>query len=173
MKPSLTLDSSLDLTNASLTYAGPAEVELLSISASEYRMKITTEGNYIFNARITDAIGILYEDTIAVTIMSRSELENRLGTKWDGMKSALVQGKIEMALNYFVAGVQDRYRGVFTELGDTKVNLIFSDILEIRLYSLSEGTAGCGAIRRESGGLYSYPVSFVQDEKGIWKIMGF
>jgi hypothetical protein len=76
-------------------------------------------------------------------------------------------------LNYFVAGVQDRYRGVFRELGDTKINSIFSNILEIRLYTVSGDSAGCGAIRRESGGLYSYPVIFVQDEKGIWKIMGF
>jgi hypothetical protein len=89
------------------------------------------------------------------------------------MKGALMGGDVEMALNYFVAGAQDRYRGVFTELGDTKINSIFANILEIKLYTLSEGTAGCGAIRRESGGLYSYPVTFVQDEKGIWKIMGF
>jgi hypothetical protein len=169
----LTLESSLDLTNASLTYTGPAEVEFLSTSANEYKVKIITEGNYTFTARITDATGTLYEDTMVVTIMSRSELENRLGSKWDGMKSALVGGNIEMALKYFVGGVQDRYRAVFMELGDTRVNSIFSNILEIKLYTLSEGTAGCGAIRRESGGLYSYPVTFVQDENGIWKIMGF
>jgi hypothetical protein len=169
----LTLESSLDLASASLTYTGPAEVELLATSASEYRVKIATEGSYIFTARIIDALGILYEDTISVTVMSRSELENRLGSKWDGMKSALTQGEIGKALGYFVAGVQDRYRGVFMELGDAKVNSIFSNILEVRLYTVSKGVAGCGALRRESGGIYSYPVTFVQDEKGIWKIMGF
>jgi hypothetical protein len=169
----LTLESSLDLTNASLTYTGPAGIEFLSTSAGEYTVKMTAEGNYTLTARITDTTGISYEDTIGVTIMSKSELENRLGSKWDGMKSALMGGDIEMALNCFVAGAQDRYRGVFAELGSTKVNSIFANIVEIKLYSLSGGTAGCGAIRRESGGIYSYPVTFVQDEKGIWKIMGF
>ena len=48
----LTLESSLPLTSASLTYTGPGEVELLSSSSTEYRVRMTTEGIYHFTATV-------------------------------------------------------------------------------------------------------------------------
>lgn len=30
----------------------------------------------------------------------------------------------------------------------------------------------CGALPTESGGTYSYPVIFILDENGLWKIKG-
>lgn len=59
------------------------------------------------------------------------------------------------------------------ELSTNQINAIFSNIIDIKVNILNDGTAECGAIRVESDGTYSYPVTFVQDENGIWKIMGF
>ena len=105
--------------------------------------------------------------------LSKAELESRLISKWDGMKADLLRGNSGAALSFFVSGSQDRYRQVLEELGEAKIKAIFSSLMEIKLYTLSGRFANCGAIRRESGGIYSYPVTFVQDENGIWKIMGF
>ncbi len=100
-------------------------------------------------------------------------MEDLLGAKWEAMRTALLGGDMETALQYFVGLNREKYREIFTEFGSDKVNRIFSGISEIRLYTLYGRVAGCGAIRTETGGTYSYPVTFVRDENGIWRIKGF
>jgi len=79
----LTLTSNLDLSKASLSYTGPADVEFLSLAAEEYRIKITTEGFYSFTAKITGPSGRVYEDTISVVALSRRECDALLSAKWE------------------------------------------------------------------------------------------
>jgi len=88
------------------------------------------------------------------------------------MKTALVNGDIEGALQYFVAASRDRYRQTFTDLGNERINFLFSTIIEFKIFTLYGRVAGGGAVRIEGGRRYAYPVNFVQDENGIWKIMG-
>jgi hypothetical protein len=169
----LTLDSSLDLTNASVTYEGTGEVELVKIDTKEYRANMQAEGIYTFTARISDAIGTIYEDKIDIIAVSKAELENRLVGKWEGMKGALLSGDMEGALSFFVPGAQDRYRQVFEELGTDRISSIFSAIIRVELDTASGRAAEGGLVREENGATYSYPITFVQDQNGIWKIMGF
>jgi hypothetical protein len=169
----LTLDSDLDLANGSLTHTGPGEVELLSREGKEYRFRIITEGAYIFTAQVSDPGGTPYEDTLAIAVLSKAEVENRLAGKWEGMKASLMGGDIEKALGYFAGESQEGYQRVFMGLSEQKISSIFSNIIQVKLYSLSDRFAKGGVLRQESGGIYSYPVTFILDENGIWKIMGF
>jgi hypothetical protein len=169
----LTLDSSLDLTNASVTYEGTEEVELVKTDAKEFRVKIQAEGIYTFAAKVSDVAGNLYEDKIDIIALSRAELETRLVSKWEGMKGALLSGNMEVALSFFVPGAQDRYRQVFEELGSDGINSLFSTINGVELDTASGRAAEGGLIRGEDGKTYSYPITFVQDQNGIWKILGF
>ncbi|GBE53869.1 hypothetical protein BMS3Bbin15_00015 [archaeon BMS3Bbin15] len=89
------------------------------------------------------------------------------------MKTALLAGDAETALTYFVEDSKDRYREKFTQLSDDQINSIFSNIIEFEIYSVNDSIAQCGAIRVESGGTFSYPVTFVKDENGIWNMMGY
>ncbi len=130
-------------------------------------------GGYFPTVTVTDTLGNTYTETTIVNVLSPIDMDALLKSKWEGMKTALVSGDIETALTYFVAASRDRYRQVFTGLGGVKINSIFSSISEIKLYTLYEQVAECGAIRIESRGTYSYPLTFVQDENGIWKIIGF
>lgn len=169
----LTMDSSLDLTNASLTYEGTGEVELVKTDAKEYKVNIQAEGIYTFTARVSDSTGTFYEDKIDIIAVSKAELENRLVSRWEGMKGALLGGNIKAALSFFVPGTQDRYRQVFEELGSDRINSIFSTIIGVELDTSSGGSAEGGLIREEDGKIYSYPITYVQDQNGLWKIMGF
>jgi hypothetical protein len=76
-------------------------------------------------------------------------------------------------LGYFAGESQEGYRRVFMGLSEQKISSIFSNITQVKLYSLSDRFAKGGILRQESGGVYSYPVTFILDENGIWKIMGF
>jgi hypothetical protein len=130
-------------------------------------------GLYFPRVTVTDTQGNASTQTTLVHIVSREEMDILLSSKWEGMKTALLSGDMETALQYFVGLNREKYKQIFAEFGSDKVNRIFSGISEIKLYTVYGRVAGCGAIRVETGGTYSYPVTFVRDENGIWRIKGF
>lgn len=105
--------------------------------------------------------------------MDRKEIEGQLRQIWTAMSAKGLSGDIEGALDYFVDGAKDRYRKIFKEMSENKLKAVFSNISDFHLGSLSDRKAECGAIRIEGGKRYSYPVSFVRQDNGSWKIYGF
>ncbi len=168
----LVIDSSMELADLPLTYTGPGEAEVTPRSTSEYRVKLGAEGVYYFTAHGISGTGP-YDDSVAITVVSRTELEPLLKGKWDGMKTAILNGNVDGAMAYFASGIQDRYRAIIDRLGAAKLIGAVSSISDIKVYDLNEGGAEGGALRNETGGIYSYPITFVKDENGIWKILGF
>jgi len=114
----LTLDTSLDPANLSVTYTGPADVEFLSTSGNEYRVRLTVEGTYLFTAQGTDSAGISYNDTVALSVLSKEALDTLLKGKWEGLKETLSKNDIEQAINYFVENARETYRYNFELLKD-------------------------------------------------------
>jgi len=89
--------------------------------------------------------------------VSKRAIEVELQARWSEMRTALIGDDIERALTYFVADSRDRYGKEFTDRG-SRIKTTFLDIRELKLYSVDERVAQCGAIRIENG---------------VWKIMGF
>ena len=81
-------------------------------------------------------------------------------------------GNTEASLNKFVDGVRDQYWLIFTTLGTEEIISIFSDV-DFELETITGRAVECGVVRIEEGEAFSYPVTFVQDENGIWRILGF
>ncbi|MBI5099602.1 MAG: right-handed parallel beta-helix repeat-containing protein [Nitrospirae bacterium] len=169
----LKIDGSFSITNSNLNITGPVQSEILSSSADEYRVKFIAEGVYYITASATDSLGYVYQDTIVIMVFNKTQLDTLLKAKWEGMKGALMTGDITTAIGYFVEGSKSRYNAILVQMSSADINSIFSNINELKIYSVKERAAQCGAIRVESGGTFSYPVTFVIDESGIWKIMGF
>jgi hypothetical protein len=134
---------------------------------------MTTEGIYHYIATVTDAEGTVYEDTIAVIVMPKTDLEALLQNKWNEMKAALLAGNLDLALSYFVPSTQDRYRRLLGGFTPNKINSIFSNIIGLELNVLLGNVAECAALRQESDGIYAYTVTFVLDQNGVWRIIGF
>ena len=74
------------------------------------------------------------------------------------------------SVDVLVTTIDNPYDNTAT-LGSWELNSKY--IIQVKLYSLSDRFAKGGVLRQESGGVYSYPVTFILDENGIWKIMGF
>ena len=105
----LTVDTSLDPARLSVTYTGPGEVEFLSTSENEYRIRLTTEGTYLFTAEGTDSAGVGYNDTVALTVISKEALDTLLKAKWEGVREALSKNDVERAINYFIDSAKEKY----------------------------------------------------------------
>jgi hypothetical protein len=160
-------------TTPTITYTGPGEVDFTGCTSyDDCRASMTAEGIYHFTATGAGPDGNTYQDTVAVTVLSRTEIDALLKAKWEGMKGALLGGDTEIALTQFVDIEREKYRQIFLELGTAELRLILSGTVSLVLYTMSGRIAECGVSRVESGGAYFYPVIFVKGEDGIWKIRG-
>ncbi len=172
LETTLRVDGSFVINAPSITNTGPGPVEVLSSSPDEYRVKLTTEGIYNFTASATGPDVNTYQDTVTITVLSKAVMDALLKAKWEGMKAALAAGNIEAALNYFVSGTKDRYQQIFTSPNIDVPNRLL-EIKRIEINSIRGQAAQGSAIRTETDGEYAYPISYVHDENGIWKILGF
>ena len=108
-----------------------------------------------------------------VNVLDRTEMDNMFKAKWNIMKTKLLVGNIEGALEYIADSSKDRYRSIFTQFGGEKINRIFSNISEIQLYEVYGQIAESGITRNETTGTFSYPVRFIQNDDGVWRVWGF
>jgi hypothetical protein len=126
----------------------------------------------------TDSEGATYEDTIAFIVLDASTLDTLLRTKWNTMKSLLINNDIEGALKYFHAGFRDKYRNMFNLIGTGWLAEIAAEMRDIEYIYSYENNIAKYVIKREevvneSPLDISYYIYFVKDGNGIWKIENF
>jgi len=156
-----------------LTISGPGTVAENRISATEIELEFTVPGVYTLTYAVTGGQDILLEKKIMVQALNREALASALTKKWHSMTNALMAGDVQQALSYFVAGSRARYEKIFSAMDSSKRKNVFGSISEIQIDSFYGRVVRCGAIRAGSRGTFSYPLTFVKDEDGIWKIMSF
>jgi hypothetical protein len=167
----LTIDSSLDLTNASLTHTGPGEVEFLSTTMSEYRVRLTEEGIYYFTVTLSSG-GVLYQDSIGIEVLSEAELDALLRSKWEMMRNRLTSGDIEGALVEFHEFSKQDFRDLFNVLA-SMLPAIAQEMADIRLIKCRENTAIFDIRTMRDGVEHSFQLLFMKDDAGLWKISSF
>jgi hypothetical protein len=168
----LTIESPLDLMGVSITYTGPSQVEFVSTSTSEYRVRMATEGIYYFTANLTDLTGNLYSDTIAITVLSEGYLDGLLRGKWEAMRANLAGRDIEGALVSFDESAKQGYRDLFNVLS-TMLPTVSQEMSDIELIEYV-GNAAIYDIRTTRDGIeFSFQLLFGKDPYGIWKIVSF
>jgi hypothetical protein len=172
LQTTLKIDSTFPFTASTLSISGPDSAEITAISASEYQANFTVEGIYFITARVTDGQGVLHTDTVAITVLNATQMDTLLQGKWNGMKTALEAENIEAAMPYFVSRSQEKYRAIFQDL-QPSLSQIFASIESLHLLSVGNDEAEVEALRTEGGIVYSYPVIFMRDETGMWKLWGF
>jgi hypothetical protein len=157
-----------------LSYTGPAEVETLAGTAdNEYSVRITKEGIYYFTVQARDELYLIHTDTVAVQVLSEAALDALLKEKWGGMKAALAGGDSEKALIYHHPAFKDRYKAIYSLLGNN-ISSLAQQMQDIELIFV-EGDRAKYRIKRDheiDGQMVTitYYVYFSRDQNGLWKI---
>ncbi|MFA4829001.1 MAG: DUF1566 domain-containing protein [Thermodesulfovibrionales bacterium] len=170
LEVTLKIDGSFSFTHSDIMVTGPAQPEVLYTGTDEYKLRMTVEGTYYFEVSVTGPDGNVYKDTIAVTVLNKTELDNLLKAKWEGMKGKLTNSDMEGALSYYFGASQERYRYIFTSLLNSLPD-IAANMQAIEMISIGDKIAEYRIKRIEDEGEVIYYIYFVSDENGLWKIL--
>jgi hypothetical protein len=169
----LKIDGTFGITSSTITATGPAQPEILESTADEYRIKMTTEGIYYITANATGPDNIMYQDTIGIVVLNRTQLDNLLKGKWEGMRTALTARNVDAAANYFAQETKPLYAELFNAMRDS-LPQIAQEMQGIQLLSVKGNTAKYFLTRSESYGgktvNMTYYIYFVIDGDGSWRI---
>ncbi|MBN2020782.1 MAG: hypothetical protein JW749_11235 [Sedimentisphaerales bacterium] len=91
---------------------------------------------------------------------------------FDAFKNALAAGDIETALTFVADSVHDRYSQIFQVLGSNLPDCA-EGMGNLTLISQDEGRAVYEMSHQDGSTTYSFPVVFIKDEGGNWKIYNF
>jgi hypothetical protein len=168
----LRVDGTFSITSTTITGSGPATPEITAISADEYSVKIKAEGTYTFTVSATGPDGSTYQDVSTIVVQSRTQMDNMLKAKWEGMKTALAAGNVEEAVSYFLDTSQESFRYRFTLLA-AELPQVVADMGICRIVEVKEHLAEYDLRIENNGITYSYQVLFMKDRDGIWRIRSF
>ena len=169
----LRIDGTFSIDNSTINVTGPAQPQIVNVSPSEYTVTMTTEGIYYFTASIAGPDNNIYQDTVAIMVMSRTAMDNLLRGIWEEMKTALAVRNINTALNYFTENTRAHYTQVFTDIYNYLPQFVQA-MQDIQLVYVKDGVAKYRIRKNEtySGQTWTitYYIYFVIDSDGIWKI---
>lgn len=169
----LRIDGTFSIEESTISVTGPGDVEVIQSSADEYTVRMTVEGIYYFTANVIGPDGIIYQDTIGIVVMNRTELDNLLKGKWEGMRTALSNQDIATALNYYTEETRQLHNEIYTALYDYLPQLA-QEMQEIQLIYAQNNTAQYRMRQNELYGgqmvTMTYYIYFALDTDGRWKI---
>jgi hypothetical protein len=88
---------------------------------------------------------------------------------WNGLKSALRRGDVDAALEFVALDSRARYQPAFAALAADPAKAAIA-LGDIRPKSYGRGTIQCEMLRSEEGKTFSFPVTFVRDYDGLWRL---
>ncbi|MEN6318229.1 MAG: hypothetical protein ABFD82_05690, partial [Syntrophaceae bacterium] len=123
-------------------------------------------------AKATGPDNYEYQDTVAVTALSATQLDALLRAKWSSMTDALQRKDIDAALNLMHTSRKSDYQTIVNVLKD-QLPAIVANYTGLVHVSTMEKKAWYELETAESGGQFTYRVVFVKDANGLWCIREF
>jgi YVTN family beta-propeller protein len=156
-----------------MDFEGDGIIDFNKTTFEEIRYTYSSEGIFYPTLIVTDDQGEKYSDTIAVSVLSKTEIDTLLKDKWEEMNGALVKQDIAGALKYYLEGSQQLYSDIFTVFYD-QLPQFAEDINNIQPIYIKSGTAKYRLRENEMYGgtmeTIAYYIYFVLDKDGLWKI---
>ncbi len=173
----LRIDGSFSVEDSSLSVTGPGPVEFRpGTEVDEYQVSMTAEGVYYFIAESTGPDGKVYQDTIAITVMNKAQLDALLKAKWMEMKGALTAQDIDGALAFFADESKQHYNDIFSAL-NSQLPQLTQEMQDIQMITATGADAKYRIRKNElyNGQMLSitYYVYFGIDKDGVWKIIWY
>jgi len=130
------------------------------------------EGRFQFTVRVYDSAGKMTTYSAQITVFSPAALDADLRARWSGLKAALRQGNVPAALECIHSEARGKYKPAFEALAKSG-KPIDRTLTDIRLVETGPGGAEYEMLRDREGRVLSYPVWFLIDWDGVWRLNRF
>jgi hypothetical protein len=160
------------ISSYQMDFEGDGVIDYTGVAFDDISHAYTTEGLYYPTITILDDQGNIYADTIAITVINKTEIDALLKTKWEGMKEALANGTVAQAVQYIATGQIKMYEYNFTLMAQHLPEIV-QEMGAIELVALHNNFAEYEMIAVQDEISASYYVVFIRDSNGIWKIYFF
>ena len=169
-----TLSTTPDTDTVALDLEGDGTVEFRGRSLDGTTFTYTTPGLYVPAATVTDAMGHQTRGQAIVQVLDAVSLDTVLQARWSALRAALQRVDVDAAVALFARTSRDPYRDQLTALADAgALPQVAADLPAIRLLRFRERTAEYDLRAVRNGTQYSFPVVFVIDEDGVWRLWAF
>ncbi|BBO72189.1 hypothetical protein DSCA_61190 [Desulfosarcina alkanivorans] len=172
----LRIDSSFAVASVQMTYFGPDDPTYSDVSLDERKAQVTTEGLHDFSVEVTDSEGNIYTDEVSVEVVDEEALDALLQDKWTKMKTALMTGDIDGALEFHHEHQREKYEGIYNALG-SDLTTLSGQMQDISMVSYVNGLAKYKIQQdHEIAGqvvTITYYIYFSRDANGLWLIESY
>jgi hypothetical protein len=172
----VSLMSTATTTNSVANYAwdfsGSGSNDVTCYSHSSIKASYQQAGLYLAQVAVTDTAGNSYSDIAIVNVLDREKTDNAFKAIWNGMKTALSNSDITTSLSYFADNSKESFQQQFTELSQVLPQFA-ATLGDINLVNISTNFAEYEFRTVHNGVTYSFPLMFVRDADGSWKIRSY
>jgi glucose/arabinose dehydrogenase len=130
-------------------------------------------GAYVATLRVTTQDGQTFTGRTSVEVYDRAALEAQLQAAWGGLKEALRTRDVQRAATFVHSGRRAAWQEYLSQLPASAFEAIDSVFTEVTLLDMAPGRAECQMMREVGGVVYSFPVSFLIDADGRWRLWQF
>ena len=159
-----------------MDFEGDGVIDYTGATFDNISYTYTSEGTFYPSMTISDDQGNTYSDTIAIMVLSKTEMDTLLKGKWEGMKGALASNDINRALSHFTEESKELYSDIFAAL-QAQLPQIVEEMQDIQLVYMKNGFAKYRIRKNESYGgqmlTITYYIYFTVGTEGIWRIYRF
>ncbi len=173
LNSTITISGSFSITNSELNYSGPADILLTDdYTVTDYPLQFPVEGTYILTAYVTGPDGLVYEDSVTITVLPKLATDRLFRNKWNLLTGSLVRNDPATALNTILTTARPKYQNMFDALSG-QFSAIVSTQQALNRVSITNKRAKYELVTQENGSLYSYDVFFVREDNGLWAVSEF
>jgi hypothetical protein len=99
-------------------------------------------------------------------------LDKELQKIWGRMTAAAKAGDIDTLISYFALESQEEYRYRFDRMGPAALSNSFTRVEGIHVLEVYDHHVEGELLRTTNGTLYSFPITFIEEQEGVWKVRG-
>jgi len=158
--------------NYQIDYQGDGLIDSEGPSFENVSFTYKEEGIYYPTIKVTDELGNLYSDTIAIVVWNKSQIDKLLRDKWTFMNNSLSSGDIPAALSCIHSERRLKYEKLFNALLEQLPDIVAAR-KEFNFIYINEYMATYELITSKDGHTYSHEVIFSKDLDGVWRIQSF
>ncbi|MBA2883200.1 hypothetical protein HNR65_003562 [Desulfosalsimonas propionicica] len=173
LEATLEIEASFNITDSSVICSGPAPADITEQAPDEYDVRMIEPGLYFFTVETADPENNILADEYVFLVMEEEELDEKLRSKWNGLKSALSEQDIQGALQYFTDEQKYLYSDIYSALED-ELPQTAAEMKEIEFLYAKDNLAKYKIYKDEHYGgeeiTVAYYLYFVKTSEGLWKI---